>query len=533
MFTEQRDSGDPIPLEDEVIALDELPADIRIYQVALEKDYTISTLLRQFETMAVDCPLEYARNKFPDIYDNTEICYYQQCKYQCSSKVELPNEKELSSWLKNSNPNLDESTFLSYFLDEEIERIEKYFDVLFHEMVQEGEYFTGVIELYYRMQNRFPELNHQIIGFKYFLMALAELTRRQYRLYIGGGQAFYLKFIGDTVYFTLNRDSTNVADITTAMFRDLTIHTPVMEKVVPLIESCHQRIIPKLVNEYVRSQKYNQGDKFIYRLPAELKSSLYEYVYDKSDETSRTIKEKFEQLLPDRFMTLPYLVRSMIDYQKILSREVKHPGRPAASGQQSFTPNILEKVNAETERVYVHMLNFVMTSKYNIIANVINVQSAKFRLYRNGKWETPHAPEYSTPMDIVYRTYVALQRIEMQKDTMRRALDTTGGIYGYRIRHGTITNFHIAEITEDEFVAINQKNRSGLTGANRDVKKGRLYVPNRYNITSIINVQKAYNTFARRNGLQPNEKQPSAAANDVPQMLDKMGLTLNFSYDTN
>lgn len=531
MFRQQRESGEPYPQEEGIIAVDDSPADIRIYQVAFEKDYTISTLLRQFEEVAVDCPLQYARNKFPDFYDGTEICYYQSCQYQCSSGVKLPDEKELNFWMKNGSPELDESTFLSYFLDEEIERIGNYLDVAFREMVQEGIFFAGVIELYYRLQGRFPELNHQVIGFKYFLMTLAAMARRQYRLRIGTGQSFYLKFVGDMVYFTLNRDSTNVADITTAMFRDLTIHTPVSEKITPLFNSYYRKVIPALIEKYFESARTNSEDNFIYRLPGEMKSALYEYVYTKTDERSLIIREKFEQLLPDRFMVLPYLAKSMIDYQQILSREVSRPGRPAASGKQSFTPNILETVSESTERVYVHMLNFVRDCNYNIIANVINVQSAKFRLFRGGKWETPHATGYTTPMDVVYRTYVALQRIAQQKEIMRRALEITGGEYGYRIRRGTDVSFHIAQISKEEFEAISQKSRNALTGANRDIKKGRVYDPKHYSIVSIQRIQEAYNRLAKLKRWPLNEKYPADAATDVPQMLDKLGLVLNFSFE--
>ena len=530
-FQRYRRSNAPAPQSRGIIELDDAIADLHIYRVALEKDYNISTLLRQFEEVAVDCPLEYARNKFPDVYEGTEICYYQSCQYQCTSGTQLPDEPTLQHWLKNGAPELDESTFRSYFMADELERIENYLNVMFREMIADGEFYTTATALYYRLQDRFPELTHQIIGFPYYLMTLVAMTRRQHRLQTDAGQSYYLKFVGDLVYFTLNRDSTTVADVTTAMFRDLTVHVPTMERVIPMIERYHQSMIPRLIEWYTSAAIERKEDQFIHQLSAELKMGLYEHVYDKSDQTSRAIRRKFEQLLPDRFMTLPYLVKSMIDYQKIISKEVSRAGRPAASGQQGFTPNILETVNADTETVYVHMLNFVMSARYNIIANVINVHTAKFRVYRNGRWETPHAPGHSTAMDVVYQTYVALQRIEQQKDYMRRALELTGGIYGYNIRVGAETRYHIAEITPDEFRKIEQRPRANLTGASRDVKKGRRFDPGQYPLSNVKRVQDAYNFFAVRRGRPRNTKPLKEAVVDVPEMLEALGLNMSFSYD--
>lgn len=509
-----------------------LPADVRIYRVAYEKDYKISSVLRQFEKLAIDCPLQYARNRFPDQLDYTSTCYYEPCQYQCQSKTQLPDETTIVEWLKNGDPKLDESTFLAYYLGDELERIENYLTVMLQELIERGEFYSSTFSLYYRLTERFPELNHQVIGYPYLLMALAAMVRRQYRLQVGAGQAYYLKFEGDLVYLTLHLDhlttdgtsSTSVMDITTAMLRDITIQVPINEQLGPLFEQYHQRMFPQLVTEYRRVKENEERLKeFIYGLTGSLKASLYEHIYDRSDTDSQSLRRDFERLLPDRFLRLPHLANAMTAYHQVLTGMTRRPGRPSTRGQQQFTVKQLENALIDTEMVDVHILNFPVNVQFNIIANVIHVKDAKFRLYRNGQWESPHAPNTTTNMDVVYQTYLTRERIRMQQNLMYRALMTSGGTYGYHIQQGTVYNFYVAHITPEVYNATLQASsgRSTQTGAARDMEKGSRY-DGKYDKDRLQIVQQAYREHFPDRSTIP----------DLPQMLTELNLTLSFSYDT-
>ena len=517
-----------------------MPADVRIYQVAYTKDYKISTVLRQFEELAVDCPLQYARNRFPDYLNYTSTCYYQPCQYRCQSGTQLPDETIVVNWLRNGDPHVDESTFRSYYLGEELERIEQYLAVLLRERIQQGEFYATTIALYHQLSERFPELKHQVIGYPYLLMALAAMVRRQYRIQSGAGQAYYLQFEGDLVYLTLHLGHTNVvgtggatvADITTAMFRDITVQVPVSEQLGPLFDEYHQRLFPRLLAEYRRARATDTANKdgvktkvraFIYALRGVIKAKLYEYVYDRPDEESQQLRRDFEVLLPDRFMRLPYLANAMTTYYQVLTSLIRRAGRPPVSGRQQFTVKMLESALPDTELVDVHILNYPVNVKFNIIANVIHVKDAKFRLRRNGQWESPHAPGTTVNMDVVYQTYLTRARIQAQQDLMRRALGVSGGTYGYHIQQGASYHFYVAHITQGEYEALVRAagGRSTQTGAPRNTEKGSRY-KGQYDRQRLAVVQAAY----RRQF--PNE--PTTP--DLPEMLTKLNLTLSFSYDT-
>jgi hypothetical protein len=69
------------------------------WQKAQEKDMSIKRLERVLKEGAVDCALNYLRNKRENIYDDSRECEYEKCEYQCfgipSSKLSGLAEDEL------------------------------------------------------------------------------------------------------------------------------------------------------------------------------------------------------------------------------------------------------------------------------------------------------------------------------------------------------------------------------------------------------------------------------------------------------
>lgn len=90
---------------------DKKTSDIAMYNFSIEKNIRISRIMHILKRSAVDCYINIDRNTAPEEYDGTPECDYQKCAYSCMVEPIEGNDK---------------STFNSYFLSDEIERLTNY-----------------------------------------------------------------------------------------------------------------------------------------------------------------------------------------------------------------------------------------------------------------------------------------------------------------------------------------------------------------------------------------------------------------------
>lgn len=68
-----------------------------------EKDIQLARVRRLYRVAAMDCDLNYNRNVLPPMYDNTELCDYQECSYVC-----LPGSRGLEIVIDTADPETGE-----------------------------------------------------------------------------------------------------------------------------------------------------------------------------------------------------------------------------------------------------------------------------------------------------------------------------------------------------------------------------------------------------------------------------------------
>jgi hypothetical protein len=57
--------------------------DVKMYNIAVKKDKQIKRIMRMMKQIAVSCQINLNRNIRPAILDNSSLCDYQKCDYQC------------------------------------------------------------------------------------------------------------------------------------------------------------------------------------------------------------------------------------------------------------------------------------------------------------------------------------------------------------------------------------------------------------------------------------------------------------------
>lgn len=71
--------------------------ELYMYRICEDKDIKIKTIVRMMMETAVDCRLNYKRNKSDDLFAGTRECEYQACNYTCE-EMDEPLEKDYSTF---------------------------------------------------------------------------------------------------------------------------------------------------------------------------------------------------------------------------------------------------------------------------------------------------------------------------------------------------------------------------------------------------------------------------------------------------
>ncbi len=86
--------------------------DLREYTVAQGKDVNIKRVEYLCKVTAFDCELNRDRNTLPDEYEDTRLCQYEPCEYQCYGIESLDN-------------GVDDRSFLALYADSAVQRVKK------------------------------------------------------------------------------------------------------------------------------------------------------------------------------------------------------------------------------------------------------------------------------------------------------------------------------------------------------------------------------------------------------------------------
>lgn len=502
------------------------PRDVGMYSILFNKDIFISSLMRQFEIIAIDCVLQQARNMYPETDNYSDHCYYELCNYVCSSGFKYPADDIIKQALEyNNNPDfkIDDSTYLSYYLALDIQRIDKYITNYLIDLINQDIYSITDITLYNNLISTYPELDHQRMKLTYFTTALNYMAQSQHIIELENKPRLYIKYEKPIVYLALNYKSQSVIDsyysknlnITAIQNTDLIVENHIRQYSTQKA----QALIAKISSAQTEAQMFSQIDA----LSANLKSSLFEYVYDDPRPEAQKIKQLMIDKYPDRIYTVPYLYESMKKYYDIITGNIVRRGRPRTRKTEgrdnvNFNPKDLSPLDEDQPYVQIHIFNLTISSS-NVIASLIKPSNTQVRIYLAGEehnyWtDVVYPPDAIKPEDMsnVYLAYIFNLRKQEQLNIMARALKETEGIYGYRIN----SKFYLARTT----LASYQSSLTKKTGATRDEKKGQVMTA-------------SYNGLSEYSIIAPIYKQKYGNAeltfsslHDLPIMLQKLDVVM-------
>lgn len=93
--------------------------DLRVSRISEEKEHEISQIVRILKENAIDCLVNYSKNKLEDDKDGSKECDYQKCDYQCN--VSSLSGKDT----KGSEASLIESHYNNLYSNPEVEDLKK------------------------------------------------------------------------------------------------------------------------------------------------------------------------------------------------------------------------------------------------------------------------------------------------------------------------------------------------------------------------------------------------------------------------
>lgn len=501
-----------------------IPRDVEMYTILFNKDMFISRLIRQIEILAVDCVLQQGRNMFLQADDYTDECYYDSCTYSCSSGLQYPDEAIIKRALQYDDvPNfkIDDTTYLSYYLATDIKKIINYIIDFMYNKALESVYSITDETLYKELIERYQELDHQRMKYTYFTTALVFMDQTQTLLYMNDRPKYYIKYKKPNIYLALNYKSNSIIDSQYASDMIITAIQNSDAIVDKYIKAYSVSRVRDMVTEIAALVDEDKIHMYIDKLPTNLKSSLFEHVYDGHNDESAMIRDIMLKYYPDRVYEVPYLINSMREYYEIITGKKITRGRPRTKTDVAFRADKLSPLDEDNSRVLIHIFNLTISSS-NVIASLIKPNNVQVRILLNDEWQDPVYYEEGTRpenMSNVYLAYIYTIRRREQLSIMERALKYTYGIYGYYVNN----DFYLAETNEAAFKEMETKK----TGAGRNERKGRV-MNSSYNgqneYAKILPIYKSY---------YGSQDLSNDSLRDLPIMLDRLGvvmrLTTNFT----
>lgn len=232
---------------------------IRMYQLAEDKDIPNRKLLRKVKQLAIDCKTHYKRNVRSTDTDGSAQCDYQQCAYKCYS--------DLKGTLTSTE---DRETYDIFFLGPNIEIIKKEIFKIFKE-----KFSIDIFNLSQSIKKKIPDVTE-----KYIELAIYQVLLENPVFIDRFGFPMYLHEYSDIIFLNDQRDvgvrekekyyslgyieNVNILEITKMNFKDVIDFENMKD--VPLktrISLVETALIALRNNKYFDGPELTEPEKFI------------------------------------------------------------------------------------------------------------------------------------------------------------------------------------------------------------------------------------------------------------------------------